>query len=514
MKKSVSVIIISLFVSIFLFSDWDSKWLDINNYHICITNFGVIGMDFFSGNGGAYWPAGYPDETYFFGSGLWFGSLVDTLVSGKDTLRDTLVTSGYYPSAGVSEFIPGNFSDTAYYTDPKLIVYISTSDNNGYGWPIKNITGKDSIFSDQDSYSWYSDKDSSYHFSFENHPIGIEVFQFSYAWTSEPLKDIIIFKFKIQNTREDKKKIKDCYAALSFDLDIGDESINKSNDLLGFIDTMTVKFISDKDTMIRMNTVYQFQLDSEPGWHSLPGIPSFVVLETPPAKKDMDLYGNGVYIIKEGEELGLTSFRKLTIETDPSNKIKKYLSLAGYDFISFNPEDPGSSYSPFPDWGVGVIGYPGHTEKEEEKGDKRFIISTGPFDIEYNQSINYVVAFVMNKTPDEIIQNSWKIYNFWKSGSLASIDELDKGSSNEIYFDVKNDIFTDFINISLSSDKSMNFNIDLYDIQGRKIMNLYNGILNRKHQIKLKLNIPAGVYIVRCNYEINKTITKKIRIIK
>jgi len=101
----------------------------------------------------------FPNETYFFGSGIWFGALVDSLTDSNILITDTLVSFGYDPAHALTEFIPGVVGISQ---DPSVRVYLSTSDNDGYGWPIKDRYNRDSILSDQDSYCWYSDKDPNY----------------------------------------------------------------------------------------------------------------------------------------------------------------------------------------------------------------------------------------------------------------------------------------------------------------------------------------------------------------
>lgn len=510
------IFFLTIFFLIFIniFAIYDQSWLDINDFHIMVTNFGVIGMDVFSGSvAGAYWPAGFPNETYFWGSGIWFGALVDSLTDSNNLITDTLVSFGYDPSHSLTEFIPGVVGISE---DPSVRVYLSTSDNDGYGWPIKDRYNRDSILSDQDSYCWYSDKDPNHQEFSPFKSIGIEVFQYSYAWTADSLKDIVIFKFEIVNLRDDRKKIRNCYFSISADPDIANDSETSTNELLGFIDTMTVRNnrtgISE---LVRMNTVYQFQLDSEIGWHSNPGIPSLVLISTPKAESDIDLYGDGGLIINKYEEIGLTSFTPLKSYYDPNSTTAQYLVMSGHNFKTFNPTNPDLSYESFPKWGKGVVGYPGKTERPEEEGDKRFVISTGPFDLDYNEKAVFAVAYVINPTPDDIVKNTLKLFKLFKNSDYSSIDEKKRVlmEKNKFSFYLTKDVFGNEIDLYLTNSDMNNVDIDILDIQGKKVLQVYKGILFKNKNIKVKHNLSSGVYFVRCIYG-DKNIVKKIKILK
>ena len=70
---------------------------DTNEVEMCISNIGKFGQA--ETGSGCWWPRG-TNHTYIYGAGIWFGT-IDSLTG------DTLVTIGYGPHGGESEFAPG-----------------------------------------------------------------------------------------------------------------------------------------------------------------------------------------------------------------------------------------------------------------------------------------------------------------------------------------------------------------------------------------------------------------------
>jgi len=484
MKKGI-ILVILLFLFTMLFADWDAKRYGGNQLTIMLTNYGIFGQNVLTGSSGAYWPAGYPDETYIFGAGIWFGGLIDT--SG-DTLCDTLVSAGYRPASGVTEFSPGDDINH----DSTDIVYLSNSDNNGLGWPIKDEEGNDYVFSDIDAFCLFNDKDSSQHFTEENLPLDIEVREYGYEWNTVFLQDVKFIKYIVKNARTDGKTIKNAYISVATDNDIGNESGSAANDILGFIDTITTNYGNTADTLIQLNTVYQFQLDSEPGWEHTPAIISYILLQTPKATDSIDLYHDGNFIIEPGQEIGLTSLYSFSLQTDPVNKEERYQLLAGYDHLSFDPNDPEASYEPFPTWGQGTSGYPGQTESESS--DKRFILSTGPFTLSPGDSVEYVFAICMNRSVDDIVPNASYLIYLWHNQGELGIKEKTKRNNNVMY--ISKPIINDELVLNIVSNGAL-FDINIYDIQGRKVEHLFNGNITGQREIKKQLHLNNGVYFIK-----------------
>ncbi|MDY6786913.1 MAG: hypothetical protein SVK54_02175 [candidate division WOR-3 bacterium] len=493
--KRIPLLLILLITGICLFGIFDMEWNQYNQLNIVLTNFGIIGHDVSSGQAGAYWPSGYPAENYIYGSGIWFGAIVDTAVVLPDTLRDTLVSVGYNPNSGTSEMCPGYGDET---TDPLERVYNSSTD-----WPPFNADSSvvfDSIVSQYDTYCYYSDMDSSLHFTDENLPLGITVKQHSYQWIGPLLEDFVIIKLTVKNERSDGKSMNDCYFSYAMDSDIGYEGGTSANDINGYIDTMTVNFGGNPDTLMWLNTGYQFQTQDETGWSHTPAILSMILLESPVASDNIDLYHDGSYIISAGEEIGMTSFRTFSLSVDPADKIERYQMLAGYNHLTYDPASPENSYEPFPSWGEGTAGYPGQSENESNAGDKRFIISSGPFDLHFGEQTSITLAFAINQDSSEIVPNILFIKDFWESNSSSGIVDISHETEPEA---ILSDGQTKFI---IRGENKV-FDIVLYDIKGSRISKLFTGPVNGQKTIYLKEDIPSGIYFIvdkRKNFRIMK----------
>lgn len=393
MKKWMVLVLIAV-VAFNLNAIYDQQLIDANNIGIYISNFGIVGQNNETGNSGCWWPASYPLETYIFGAGMWIGGLVDTAftVSGDDTTFyfDTLVSCGYNPQSGTTEFVPGDGSDNpSPYDDYSFKVYLSDE----LDYPI------DSTLSQLDSYCSMNEMDESSHFSLENKPLGLVVEQFTYEFSSLILADVFFIRLNVINTTE--KRIRQAYISYNVDSDIGNEADDAANDLLGFI--------------VEEDIGYQFQLEDEAGWTNSPGVIGWTYIQGPVATDTVDIYHDGLKMIYPGDSLGMTSFRYFTIATDPFTKQKRYLAMAGYDHTDFNPLNPEASYTPFPSWGTGVDGYPGETEDSVLGADKRFLISSGPFDIQPYDTVELVVAFAIKSDPNQMVATLDAAKNWWKN---------------------------------------------------------------------------------------------------
>ncbi len=410
---------------------WDMKWHDINQLNMTVTNYGIFGHNVLLSVAGGYWPAGFPAENYVYGCGIWFGALVDTSSDSLTTKYDTLVTCGYNPNSGAGEFVPGDGSDTPLYSRASEVVYVSTNED----WNTA-IEGKpDTVVSMQDSWCEYSDLDVTQHFTPDNVPLELMVRQTGYAWVGPLKEDMIFLTFEIQNARKDGKDLENCYMGVAADLDIGNESGTSANDLLGFIDTMTVDYSGVTDTLMQINVGYQFQLDSEGGWAHEPALVAFKYMKSPVATQEVDVYHDGSVIIYPGQdtldiggdivikdrEIGMTTFNYFTIDTDPATKEERYQVLAGYNHQLFNPGNPENSFSPFPVWGEGTPGYPGQSQNESTAGDKRFVMASGPFSLKNDSTTSVIIAVYVARDAEELLDKALTAQDIYDKGWLGPV---------------------------------------------------------------------------------------------
>lgn len=395
MKKPFFLISVSIFF-ILCFAVFDQGKIEENNVGYFLTNFGINFQDVYAGNNsGLWWPKIYPQETYIFGSGMGFATLL---------LTDTTSSTSYYPSSGTTEFVPGDGSDNSFpYDNPFFRVYKSYE----IYYPF------DSTLSLVDVYSVYNDLDSSYRLIASSKPVRIVVDQYTYNFRAPKMKDMIFIHFRIKNLNN--IKLEKSYFTYWADNDIGDDF---SNELLGFVENEDL--------------VYQFQLTSETGWHDFPGILSFKLLQGPLATDTVDVYHDGSKLILPYQPICLTQFRNVTINSDPYDHIKRYIFAAGYRLEDFNPSDPESSFEPFPLWGSGIAGYPGNTEDSSAVNDKKFGFSSGPFDLEVGDSTDVSIVVYLTKNPDSIIPLAKLAKWWWNNRNVKYIQFLTPSNLQKI----------------------------------------------------------------------------------
>jgi len=392
-----------------------------------ITNYGTFGHNVAAGTGsGGWWPRNRRNETYIYGAGVWVGALKRN--PNNPNKWDTVVTFFYNPNSGQSEGSPalvptllrnpdGTYSvigtepDYTDYaravSDPQARVYLSSSDNAGYGWPIKEVRPSGDtvnfVLSTLDSYTRYTDLNPGRQES-GSRPLGILLDQWTYQFDVPGLKDMTFLVWQIKNISGDT--LKDVYVGACYDDDIGNEAGQAANDLVGF--NRTYDFGQGP---IILNLAYQYQLRPEPGWigidgNGLPGVIGSVFLESPIATKEvviLDTIGTrvGPDTVRPGQPLGMTAFKIFTISIDPRNDPDRYTVMSGWD-----PQSAGGRYNPYMDDVYGP-------------GDKRFIQVSGPFDMPPGATARLVVAAVIAKDSLNIKYVAKKAWEIYSNGFLA-----------------------------------------------------------------------------------------------
>ncbi len=383
----------------------DINLLDGNEFNMYISNYGKFGQSP-QGNAGAWWPSNRRLETYIFGAGPWIGAIT------KD--GDTVVTYFYNPSSGMSEGVPAHIADTtdlydynAALGDPydRVHIYGKTTEQ-GYEWPLKTATGEDSVVSNMDSYEAFMDIAPEYQES-GSRPLGLYLVEQTYQWAVPGLDNIIFNIYEIENISGDT--LYQVYAGITYDDDIGNESGNNANDLVGFI--RSYDFPNDTLGPVQLNLAYQYQTEPEPGWigvdgHGLPGVIGSVFLESPLATDTVVIWDTiGTHVgpdtVLPGQPLGMTAFKIFTIQIDPTSDPERYTIMAGYD-----PASAGGAYNPYMDDVYGP-------------GDKRFIQVSGPFTMAPGQRVRLVAAALVAKDTTNILYAAKKAIDIYNNGFLA-----------------------------------------------------------------------------------------------
>ncbi|MDH4211187.1 MAG: T9SS type A sorting domain-containing protein [candidate division WOR-3 bacterium] len=361
-----------------------------NNVELCVSNYGKFGQDETGNNAGCWWPIG-SGHNYIYGAGIWFGT-VDMLTG------DTLVTIGYGPHGGESEFAPGLAGWPV--SHPAAIIYIYPEN-----WPAPPDTlpmAPQGTVSHEDSWCCFNDCDSVYHIAGDTRPIGIEVYQTVYVWDFPYLEDMIFFTYDVKNVSG--HLLNDCYIGICADCDIGNEAGTSANDR--YCGIVYQEYVIDDDTIIVDDVAYQWQEVEEPGvppWN--PGVIGFDLLQTPlDLVAGMDKDGDGIldeyerdsayYVINlpasmwdadndgvpdwrdpsQWPQVGISALKRFTLAVEPNLDAERYATLAGYNFVT-GLYEPFDTVPPDPD-------------------DQRFLLASGPFDLEPDSIVTLVFALI------------------------------------------------------------------------------------------------------------------------
>jgi hypothetical protein len=376
------------------------RWFQIlrhnkNNVELCISNYGTFGRDETGNNPGLWWPAGTP-HTYSYGAGLWVGA--QDSVGG-----DTMVTIGYGPGGGESEFAPGLCGMSV--SHPEAIIYMYPNP-----WPPPATTfpmAPQEPVSDQDSWCCYNDCDSIYHMPGDARGIGIEVYQTVYIWNLSLLRDIVYIIYEIKNVRG--QHMKDFYVGICTDNDIGDEGAQANDRMSGIVGQW---YVIDGDSLYIDNLAFQWQEVEEPGtppWWT--GVIGHDLIRTPydlveNEDKDNDgildqyetdsaYYANSLPLSKwdtdhdgvpdwrdasQIPQLGMTALKRFTLGVEPTYDRERYLTLAGFNFRTLVWE-PYDTVAPAPD-------------------DQRWLQCSGPFDLMPDSTVTMVLGLVLAEWHD------------------------------------------------------------------------------------------------------------------
>ncbi len=242
------------------------------------------------------------------------------------------VTSGYISSDGSSEFTPGDMDPSSPgYVDNQWKVYLSSDAD----WPLAEIK------SVLDSYAVYNDAYANPPLQSAGNihtPLNIEVVQKSYEWNYPSNNDIIFIIYEVTN--QGTSGLTDAYMGLVQDPDVG----NAVDDMVGYDETHNVGYCYDND-------------GTESYGHA--GYIGYDFLQSP----DDEF----------GDPIGLTAFKIFSIDVAPVNDVQRYNLMAGYNMA-------GDAYNPF--------------DTDAGPADKRFMMTTGPFDLAAGETATVVVAVI------------------------------------------------------------------------------------------------------------------------
>jgi len=194
----------------------------------------------------------------------------------------------------------------------------------------------------------------------------------------------------------------DCYFGVCTDNDIGNESGSAANDIISGI--VGQWYVIAGESLWVDNLGYQWQREWETGWSDFPGTIGFDYLQSPwdlvpgadkdgdgipdenerdssyyaglpDSMWDVDLDGTPDWRDpSEIPQLGMSAFKRFTLRVEPNLDNERYLTLAGYNYIT-GAYEPFDTVPPNPD-------------------DQRFLQCSGPFEIEPESTAIVLVGVI------------------------------------------------------------------------------------------------------------------------
>ncbi len=340
---------------------YDMEWLNINKWLCPFHSDGKYAYDPTQGSGqaGGSWPQPLKN-CYIFGAGLWFGSIRQR--ADDPDKQDTLVTFGYNPNSGGSEMSPVTVENEAEGTgssNDRIFVYPGD-------WPptprdrwvtsgdLDTIVPKEN-FSLQDMWCAYSDVLLEGHIS-PGKPQNINVYQTVYAWNYPSNQDIFFITYVVRNAST-TDTLKNCFMGAVCDPDVGDATDDMVGTLLntsvpGAGIVTNVGYVGDNNNSENSGSTWE---------SGTPGVFAYKFLESP---KDTGT---------PPRPLGMTAFKKFTIDIDPVTDAAQYLTMAGFDYRT-------GVYAPY------------DSAPDNAPADKRFVQCSGPFTLAPQQMVRLVIA--------------------------------------------------------------------------------------------------------------------------
>lgn len=451
--------LVFLLLPTIIFAIWDVKWLDINRWQCNVYNDGRWGSN-------ACWP--YPlQNIYIYGAGIWVGAISS----------DTFVTLGYNPNTGLTEMIPTlNQYWRGGYTNPLDRIYKHPAD---WPAPLNRFPMAPQIArANMDLWCCFGDSDQSRHTS-PGLPLGIDVALTIYGFADSIAQDFFYLKYDLMNNNN--YSLNNLYFGIIFDGDIG----IYTDDMVGLIRDRY--FTIGSQTIRVKNTGFMYDFDNnEPAgtnWQS--GTPGAVAIR----------------FISATAGLTMSAFKKFTLDFDPLTDKNQYKTLAGYNYQT-------NAYEPFDS--IDLV-----------PGDKRFLISSGPFNLTplARASFHYAViaapygnagATPSNRDTTPLAWQSYLADSIYQARILG-IEEENQSSKYQLAKIYPNPFKS---NLYISTTQNEKISVDIYDVNGvliKSLSGISNLIWNGKDNKGAVL--PNGVYFIQVSTK-GQTSTHKVLMIR
>lgn len=345
--------------------------MNVNNLDMVVTNHGSLAYDLLTGNAGLIFPRG-TTKTAVFAVGPWIGAQVNGAIR---------VAMGEYSQ----EYVPGPMRNGTFV--PDQIAFhnfafdrahpLSVSDLADYvaqGGP-RDATGAPVLFGDATIWSVFNDANPALHTNEGGMtaPLGVEVQQTVFAYNrTGPLGNAIYVNWKLIN--KGGNRLDSAYVSAWSDPDLG----GATDDLVGCDTTLSLGFCYNAT-------------NSDPVYGSTPPAVGFVLLRGAVVPRSPGVY----------DTLGMTSFVRYVNGTDPASQFESYRYMSGLTkdgspmHVLDNPSYPATRFA--------VSGFnPASSNTstnwlDTNPGDRRMMLSTGPFTMAPGQSQEILFALVIGQ---------------------------------------------------------------------------------------------------------------------
>jgi len=363
----------------------DVKVFDANNISACITNYGSFFREPITNHSGFEWPKG-SGKYAIYSAGLWMGARVE------NEARVAVADYSY-------EFRPGTVDQQTHLPnnpqDPKYRVFqiqYPQYTEDYYDWPIEDgaptdYLGNPLIIGNQTLYCVYNDADPAWHVNMGSPPLGIEVQQTVFGWSTPQsfLQNSLFIRWLIINKSEND--LDSTYITIWSDPDLGDSG----DDFVGC------------DTTLSLGYCYNaIENDNEYGEN--PPAVGFQILQGPLISSTLDS-ANFMGRKRSGyKNLPMTSFVHWVSSNNINGEMQSAKDVYNYmqaHWLNGQPITYGGQ-------GIDPSGiackymYSGDPESttgwlDSTPADRRFMMSSGPFHMSPGDSQEVMIAALITR---------------------------------------------------------------------------------------------------------------------
>ena len=379
-------------------------WIDANNILMFVTNKGSFAYDqggALGKNDGLYFPftslldieEERNNSTVIFASGIWVGAV-------DNATGDTIVTVSEYSD----DYFPGPIVDTGgpptwtagADTDPQYRVYklykdsLASNPNQDYiDWPVADgapvdSAGNPAMIGDQMLWSVYNDINPIFHTNDASSAagIGLEFRQTTFAFDRDDALGNIIFT-KIQIFNKGGLDLSEMLVTLWSDPDLG----NAGDDFVG------------SDTILSLGYCYN-ALNNDQDYGNTPPAVGYDFFQGPLLftgdSADTALMWDFTEFVGY-QNMGMTAMMMYRNGEDPQSKTESYQYMRGLDVPNGGAPLPNGTrfYAPGdPVTGTGDL--------DVNASDRRFLLTTGPFNFPPGDSTEILAAIMVGRGGDRL----------------------------------------------------------------------------------------------------------------